>query len=99
MAGHSISVHNAVQCLRPMHQRLTYCGFSLLQNKFNIDSWLVVKTEENEVRPENAPVLKGKCAREFVKKIERPLSPQQLKVFDDADKVFKAIKPRKKQTR
>jgi len=47
------------------------------------------------MRPENAPVLKGKCAREFINKIEQPLSLKQLEVFEDADKVFKAIKPRK----
>jgi hypothetical protein len=47
------------------------------------------------MRPENEPVLKGKCAKEFVQKIEQPLSLKQLKVYEDADKVFKAIKRRK----
>ena len=47
------------------------------------------------MRPENTPVLKGKCAKEFVQKIEQPLSPKQLKIYEDADKVFKAIKKRK----
>ena len=47
------------------------------------------------MRPENAPVLKGKCAEEFARKIEQPLNQKQLKVYEDADKVFKAIKPRK----
>ena len=47
------------------------------------------------MRPENAPVLEGKCAKEFARKIEQPLSQKQKKVYDDADKVFKAIKPRK----
>lgn len=47
------------------------------------------------MRPESAPVLKGKCATQFAKKIEQPLSQKQLKVYEDADKVFKAIKPRK----
>jgi len=47
------------------------------------------------MRPENAPVLKGKCAKEFARKIEQPLNQKQLKVYEDADKVFKAMKPRK----
>jgi hypothetical protein len=46
------------------------------------------------MRPESAPVLKGKCAKEFVKKLEQPLSKKQLQTFDDADKIFKAIKQR-----
>jgi len=48
------------------------------------------------MRPENAaPVLKGKCADEFVRKLDQPLSQKQLKTFEDADKVFQAIRPRK----
>jgi hypothetical protein len=47
------------------------------------------------MRPENAPVLKGKCARMFAQKLAQPLTAKQLSVYDDADKVFKAIKPRK----
>ena len=45
--------------------------------------------------PENTPALKGKCAEEFARKIGQPLSQKQLKIYEDADKVFKAIKPRK----
>jgi uncharacterized protein (UPF0335 family) len=48
------------------------------------------------MRPENAPILKGKCAKAFIKKVEQPLSAEKLKIFEDADEVFKAIKPRKK---
>lgn len=48
------------------------------------------------VRPESAPVLKGKCARAFAKKIEQPLTAKQLKIYAKADKVFNAIKPRKR---
>jgi hypothetical protein len=47
------------------------------------------------MRPENAPVLKGKCAEEFIRKMGQPLSQKQLKTFEDADKVFTAIRPRK----
>lgn len=47
------------------------------------------------MRPENAPVLKGNCAKEFIKKIEQPLSTKQLKTFEVADKIFEAIQPRK----
>lgn len=46
------------------------------------------------MRPESAPILKGKQAREFVKQIEKPLTPEQLKIFQEADRVFQAIKPR-----
>lgn len=46
------------------------------------------------MRPENAPVLKGKCAKLFAKKIEQPLTQKQIKIYEEADKVFKAIKPR-----
>jgi hypothetical protein len=46
------------------------------------------------MRPENAPVLKGKYAKIFVNKIKQPLSPNQLKIYEEADRVFKAIKPR-----
>ena len=46
------------------------------------------------MRPENAPILKGKCGKEFIKKIEQPLSRKQKQVFEKADEVFKAIKPR-----
>ena len=48
-----------------------------------------------EVRPESAPVLKGKCARLFAQRLEQPLTAKQLTIYAEADKVFKAIKPRK----
>ncbi|MGD0451461.1 MAG: hypothetical protein ABSA79_10470 [Candidatus Bathyarchaeia archaeon] len=47
------------------------------------------------MRPENAPVLKGKCAREFVKQTGKPLSKEQLSIFKEADRVFEAIKQKK----
>jgi hypothetical protein len=47
------------------------------------------------MRPENAPVLKGKSAKLFAQKIKQPLSPKQLRTYEEADIVFKAIKPRK----
>lgn len=47
------------------------------------------------MRPENAPVLKGKCAKLFAQNLEKPLSAKQLSIYEEADKVFKAIKPRK----
>jgi hypothetical protein len=46
------------------------------------------------MRPENTPVLKGKCAKIFVQKIAQPLNPEQVKIYEEADRVFKAIKPR-----
>jgi hypothetical protein len=48
-----------------------------------------------QMRPENAPVLKGKCAREFVKQTGKPLSKEQLSIFKEADRVFEAIKQKK----
>jgi len=47
------------------------------------------------MRPEPLPTLKGKCAKEFVKQVERPLSPEEIEIFKEADKVFKAIKQTK----
>jgi hypothetical protein len=45
------------------------------------------------MKPEPMPVLKGKCAKEFVKRVEKPLSPEKVEIFKEADEVFKAIKP------
>jgi hypothetical protein len=47
------------------------------------------------MRPENAPVLKGKSAKLFAQKLKQPLTPNQLRTFEEADIVFRAIKPRK----
>lgn len=44
------------------------------------------------MRPEPLPTLKGKCAKEFMKQVEKPLSPENIEIFKEADKVFKAIK-------
>jgi hypothetical protein len=44
------------------------------------------------MRPEPAPVLTGKCAKEFVKKVEMPLTQKNIEVFKEAEKVYKAIK-------
>jgi len=48
-----------------------------------------------QMRPENAPVLKGKCAREFAKQAGKPLSAEQQSIFKEADSVFEAIKQKK----
>lgn len=47
------------------------------------------------MRPDPLPVLKGKSAEEFVKRVEKPLSRKQLETFKKAEKVFKAIKQTK----
>jgi len=47
------------------------------------------------MRPENAPVLKGKSAKLFAQKLKQPLSAKQLKTYEEADIVFNSIKPRK----
>ncbi len=52
--------------------------------------------EKFEVRPESTPVLKGKCATLFAQKMEQPLTSEQLRIYSEADKVYRAIKPRKK---
>lgn len=41
--------------------------------------------------------LKGKAAREFLKKIEQEPTEGQRQVFVEADRVFEAIKPRNKK--
>jgi hypothetical protein len=58
---------------------------------------LRIRSEEKiKVRPESAPVLKGKAARLFAQKLDQPLTARQLSIFEEADRVFNAIKPRKR---
>jgi len=47
------------------------------------------------MRPEPSPVLKGKCAKEFMKKVEEPLKPMDMETFKEADRIFEAIKEKK----
>lgn len=47
------------------------------------------------MRPEPSPVLKGKCAKEFMKEVEKPLKPRDIKTFKEADRIFEAIKEKK----
>ena len=49
---------------------------------------------EIDMRPENAPVFKGKCGKEFIERIEQPLNAKQKRLFEKADEVYRAIKPR-----
>jgi hypothetical protein len=44
------------------------------------------------MRPEPAPVLTGKCAREFVKKVEAPPTQKNVEIFQEAERVYKAIR-------
>jgi hypothetical protein len=44
------------------------------------------------MRPEPAPVLTGKCAKEFVKRVEAPPSSKNLEIFKEAEKVYKSTK-------
>lgn len=44
------------------------------------------------MRPEHPPVLTGKCAKEFVKKVEAPVTQKNIDVFKEAERVHKAIK-------
>lgn len=50
------------------------------------------KREGYMMRPEPAPVLTGKCAREFVKKIEASPTQKNMEIFQEAEKVYRAIK-------
>jgi hypothetical protein len=47
------------------------------------------------MRPEPLPALKGKSGKEFIKQVERPLSPSELETFRKAERVFKGIKSAK----
>lgn len=47
---------------------------------------------EPTVRPEPAPTLKGKCAKEFVKQMERPPSVETIRIFKEAERVSRKIK-------
>jgi hypothetical protein len=44
------------------------------------------------MRPEPAPVLTGKCAREFVKRAEASLTQKNIEIFKEAEEVRKAIR-------
>jgi hypothetical protein len=44
------------------------------------------------MRPEPAPVLTGKCAKEFVKRVEVPPTQKNIDIFKEAEKTHKAIK-------
>ena len=44
------------------------------------------------MKPESAPTLKGKCAKEFVKAIEKPLNNEKLRIFEKAESVSNAIR-------
>lgn len=43
------------------------------------------------MRPEPAPTLKGKCAKEFVKQMEQPPSAETIRIFKEAEQVSKKI--------
>jgi hypothetical protein len=44
------------------------------------------------MRPEPAPVLTGKCAKEFVKRVEAPPTQKSIDIFKEAEKIRKAIR-------
>jgi hypothetical protein len=44
------------------------------------------------MRPEPAPVLRGKCAKEFVKRVEAPPTQKNIDIFKEAEKIGKAIR-------
>jgi hypothetical protein len=44
------------------------------------------------MRPEPAPVLTGKCAKEFVKRVEALPSSKNLEIFKEAEEICKSIK-------
>lgn len=44
------------------------------------------------MRPEHPPVLTGKCAKEFVRRVEAPPSQRSIELFKEAERVHRAIK-------
>lgn len=47
------------------------------------------------MKPEPLPVLKGKCAKEFMKQVAKPPTNKDVRTFQKAEEVFKGIKPKK----
>lgn len=47
------------------------------------------------MQPEPIPELKGKDAKKFMEKIQKPLSSRDYAVFRKAEKVYKSIKQTK----
>jgi len=43
------------------------------------------------MRPEPAPTLKGKCAKEFAKRMEQSPSAETIRIFKEAEQVSKKI--------
>jgi len=48
-----------------------------------------------KLKPDSIPVLKGKAAREFERKIREPSSPKKKWVLREASKVYRDIKEEK----
>jgi hypothetical protein len=46
---------------------------------------------EPTMRPEPAPTLKGKCAKEFAKRMEQSPSAETIRIFKEAEQVSKKI--------
>ena len=46
-------------------------------------------------KPEPIPTLKGKAAKEFLKKIKEPPTETQKAIWAEADRVYATIKQRK----
>jgi hypothetical protein len=44
--------------------------------------------------PENLPVLKGRSGKIFAYRLAQPLSLKQIEIFEKADRVFEALKPK-----
>jgi len=52
------------------------------------------KMKEYKYAPEPTPTLKGKAAKEFLKRIEQCPTEKQKKALAEAERVYKEIKPR-----
>ena len=44
------------------------------------------------MKPKPLPVLKGKCAREFMKQVAKPPTQKDVETFQKAEEVFRNIK-------
>jgi hypothetical protein len=44
------------------------------------------------MKPEPVPALKGRCAEEFVRQIEKPPSGETVRIFKEAEQVSRRLK-------
>ena len=52
----------------------------------------IITLGENMTKPQPIPTLKGKAAKEFLKKIKEPPTEKQKAIWAEADRVYASIK-------